>query len=160
MRRALLALAGVVLVLAVVAGAILVLQSRDAAQVTGRTGPGEKVAGRCPGGTASIAHDAGALSREQLDGALAAGDVVLAYGPARPPKGLKALQHELAGPFDSELAAAGQAVVLARLPGTRGVLALAWQRRLQAAGARDRQLRAFTDAWLGHGAPKPCRNAA
>ena len=57
----------------------------------------------------------------------------------------------------AEVAAAGQAVILA--PGAAsGVEALAWGRRLRSPAASDPQLRDFTEAWLGEGAPKPCQN--
>ena len=50
-------------------------------------------------------------------------------GP-QPPATLRELQDELTGPFDAEIAAAGQAVILAR--GGKSVEALAWGHRLRA----------------------------
>ena len=63
------------------------------------------------------------------------------------------MQEEVSGPFDPELAAAGQAVILAKRPGLEGVQALAWRRRLIANGPDDPKLQEFAEAWLGQGAP-------
>jgi hypothetical protein len=84
--------------------------------------------------------------------ALALGDVAFVYGGSRPPAALKALQEQIAGPFDPELAAAGQSILLVRRDGTTGVQALAWRQRLSASGPSDDQLRAFAESWLGRGA--------
>jgi Protein of unknown function (DUF3105) len=154
-RRLLGGLLVVVLAVAAVAGAVLLLQSRDDAGVQKAAGAGERVAARCPGKPAAIAHDKRALSANQLRHALALGNVVLRYRGKQPPRGLRQLQDQLTGPFDAEIAAAGQAVILAPGAGS-GVEALAWGRRLRAASASDPQLRAFTEAWLGDGAPNPC----
>jgi hypothetical protein len=153
-RRLLGGLLVVVLALAAVAGAVLLLQSRDDAGVEKAAGPGERVEARCPGKPAAIAHDKRALTDDQLRHALALGNVVLRYRGRRPPPGLRQLQEQLTGPFDAEIAAAGQAVILAP-GGGAGVEALAWGRRLRSTTASD-QVRAFTEAWLGEGAPKPC----
>jgi hypothetical protein len=72
----------------------------------------------------------------------------------RAPAALRRLQEDVSGPFDAELAAAGQMVVLTRWPGADGVQALAWRRRLVASGPADPQLRAFAEAWLGQGRGK------
>jgi hypothetical protein len=92
------------------------------------------------------------LSVDQLLQALEVGDVVIVYGTRSPPSGLRALADSVASPFTPSLAAAGQAVVLARQPGTRGLIALAWTRMLHVASAGDPNLRAFVQQWLGHGA--------
>jgi hypothetical protein len=92
------------------------------------------------------------LSDDQLLEALSLGDVVLLYGGERSPAGLRALADRLAGPFDPALAASGQAVVLARRPGTRGVMALAWRHELRARSGRDPALEGFVSYWLGRGA--------
>ncbi len=94
----------------------------------------------------------GRLDDAELLTALALGDVAFVYGSASPPAGLAQVQEAVAGPFDPELAAAGQAVILVRRPGVSGVQGLAWRRRLEAAGPSDPQLRAFADTWLGRGA--------
>jgi hypothetical protein len=156
-RRFLVGLVVVVIALAAVAGAVLLLQSRDEAGVEKTTGPGEHVEARCPAHAATIAHDKRPLTADQLRNALALGNVVLRYRGARPPGALVSLQNQLTGPFDAEIAAAGQAVILA--PGAAtGVEALAWGRRQRASSPSDAQLRAFTEAWLGEGSPKPCQH--
>jgi Protein of unknown function (DUF3105) len=97
----------------------------------------------------------GSLTRDQLLTALEQGDVVFVYGGARADEAqLRAVQEDVAGPFDPTLAAAGQAVVLDRRPKTRGVIALAWRRMLTAPKGADPALRAFADAWLGKGVQK------
>jgi hypothetical protein len=84
--------------------------------------------------------------------ALEQGNVVLVYGGASAPPALRALQEELAGPYDKALVEAGQLVLLDREPGATGVVALAWRRMLRAPTAQDPQLRAFVEAHLGRGA--------
>ncbi len=100
-----------------------------------------------------VTRDESQLTDDQLLQALAAGDVVLMYGTSRPPAGLRARADSIAAPFTSALAAAGQAVILARRPGTNGVLALAWTRLVHVRSVEDPQLRSFVLAWLGRGAP-------
>jgi hypothetical protein len=145
----------VVVSLAIVIAVVLLLQSRDEGDVGGTTGPGEKVAARCPDLAQSITHDARPLSENQVQQAVSLGNVVLRYHGSKPPAALRALQDQLTGPFDAEIAAAGQAVILAG--GGQTVEALAWGRRLRARTPDDPQLRTFAEAWLGEGAPKPCR---
>jgi hypothetical protein len=169
--------ATVVVALAGASAILLVLEGRDSSQVQhaagatagpGRLLPDQGDAHLRPGAArpryvsdppASGAHvpvairrDGAALSNDQLLEALSLGDVVLLYGEPRPPAGLRALADRLAGPFDPALAASGQAVVLARRPGVRGVVALAWRHELRVAGARDRALERFVSYWLGRGA--------
>jgi Protein of unknown function (DUF3105) len=100
----------------------------------------------------AVVHDAARVSDDELLHALELGDVVLVYGSARPPAALRALADKVSGPFDPALAAAGQAVVLARRPGTRGVIALAWRHELRTPSASDPALEPFADFWLGRGA--------
>jgi hypothetical protein len=152
---------------------VWILASRDSAPVQGTPGPGTlepdrgaghgRAAARSPADDpptsgphrrVAVTRDARELSDDAVLHALELGDVVLAYGAARPPAALRGLQRDVAGPFDAELAAAGQAVVLARRPGLRGVVALAWRREQRASAADDPRLRAFVEAWLGHGAPR------
>ena len=157
MKRFLGGLLVVAVSLAAVAGGVLLLQSRDDADVGGGgAGPGDKVAARCPGRPAGVTRDARPLSEDQIRQAVSLGNVVLRYRGARPPAPLRALQQELTGPFDAEIAAAGQAIVLAS--GGEGVEALAWGRRLRARTPEDPELRTFAEAWLGEGAPEPCRS--
>ena len=59
----------------------------------------------------------GRLSPDQILHALELGDVILFYDAERPPAALRALQREVSGPFDAEVAAAGQQVILARRDG-------------------------------------------
>jgi hypothetical protein len=100
-----------------------------------------------------VTRDATALSDDQLLSALEVGNVVLAYGTAAPPAGLEAVARDVVGgPFDPSLARAGQAVMLARRPGTSGVVALAWRHLLRVASPTDPALKRFADDWLGVGA--------
>jgi hypothetical protein len=97
-----------------------------------------------------VTRDETELSDDQILEALQLGNVILTYPDARAPDALVAVQRDVAGPFDSSLAKAGQAVILARRPGA-GIQGLAWRRRLVASRASDPQLRAFAEAWLGQG---------
>ena len=92
------------------------------------------------------------LSDDQLLSALEAGDVVIVYGASRPPAGLEQFARSVAPPFSAELAATGDAVILAPRPGTTGILALAWTHLLRVQGASDPALRQFVGFWLGRGA--------
>jgi Protein of unknown function (DUF3105) len=139
---------------------ILILAGRDEAPVAPAGGPGALQRTVRPGDpptsgthrTVRVTRDGRPLSRDAILTELAAGNVILFYDAARPPARLRALQRDVAGPFDPEVAAAGQAVVLARRPGTPGVIAAAWRRLLRASSPRDPRLREFVDAWLGQGA--------
>jgi hypothetical protein len=88
------------------------------------------------------------LSDNQILTALASGDVVIIYGSAHPPPGLQAL----AGPFTRALAAAGDAVILARGPGTTWLIALSWTRMLRVGDVHDPLLQEFIQERLGTGA--------
>ena len=147
----------VVLALAAVGGGLLLLQSRDDAEVGGTaTGPGERVTDRCPARSGPVTRDRRKLSRDQIQTALAQGNVVIAYAGRAAPE-LRRLQRDsTGGAFDAEIAAAGQAVILAENGVRAGYEARAWGRRLAVDNAEVEQLQAFTDAWLGEGAPKPC----
>jgi hypothetical protein len=100
-----------------------------------------------------VSGDNQRLSDDQLLEALQLGDVVLTYGSSAPPPGVRPLVSSLAAPFTPALAAAGQAIVLARRPGTQGLIALAWAHMLRVSSPRDPLLRSFIDYWLGRGAP-------
>src|SRR5262249_44887256 len=145
----LLALGGFVVVL-------LIFESRDSSQVDhGAAAPGQAVTDQRTARTpAPIRHDpdGAQLSEDQVLHALELGDVVLLYGTPRAPAALRALQQSVSGPFDPVLAANGAAVILARRPGTDGVVALAWRRMLNAANPADPALGDFADYWLGRGA--------
>jgi hypothetical protein len=142
--------------LAAVGGGILLLQSRDDAGVEKAAGPGRRVEDRCPAKPAPVTRDRRKLSRDQIQTALAEGNVVILYG-ARAPDELRALQRDYTGgAFDAEVAAAGQAVILADNGLPRGYEARAWGRSLVVDMPEIEKLRNFTEAWLGQGAPKRC----
>jgi hypothetical protein len=152
--RALGWLVAVIVALAAVGGGVLLLQSRDDAGVEKAAGPGEKVGDRCPAKPAPVTRDRRRLRRDQIQTALAEGNVVVFY-TERPPAELRRLQRDFTGgAFDAEIAAAGQAVILAE--GPSGFEARAWGRRLPVELGEDEALREFTEAWLGRGAPQPC----
>ncbi|MGZ8635130.1 MAG: hypothetical protein ACXWZZ_14915, partial [Solirubrobacteraceae bacterium] len=68
----------VVIALAAVGGALLFLQSRDDAGVGGAaTGPGDRVEDRCPARDVPVTRDRRKLSRDQIQTALAQGNVVI-----------------------------------------------------------------------------------
>jgi hypothetical protein len=94
----------------------------------------------------------GRLSPDEILHALELGDVILFYDAARPPAALRALQREVSGPFDAEVAAAGQQVILARRDGAGAVTAAAWRRLLRADDPADPRVRAFAEYWIGRGA--------
>jgi Protein of unknown function (DUF3105) len=92
------------------------------------------------------------LNDDQLLSALQLGNVVLFYGTPSPPAGLQSLANAVAGPFSASLAASGDAVILARRPGTAGVLGAAWTHLIQVRTVDDPLLRDFAEYWLGRGA--------
>lgn len=101
----------------------------------------------------AITRDGQDISDDQLLQALETGDVVFMYGTRRPPAGLEAAARSVAPPFSAALAAAGQAVILARRAGTDGILGLAWTRLVRVSRAADPLLTAFARDTLGQGAP-------
>jgi hypothetical protein len=177
-RRLLAVLGGVALVVVAIGGWVLFANARDDAGVgTGAgaapSGPGELQPDRghrhLPAGepvaldgltdppTSGPHHEKlptreGTLDPDEILHALELGDVILFYGDTRPPAPLRRLQRDVSGPFDPEVAAAGQQVILARRPGTDGVVAAAWRRLLRADDPADPRLREFAEAWLGAGA--------
>jgi hypothetical protein len=177
-RRVVLGVVAVVVALAATVGLVMILAGRDKAGVDGATGAGSGPGTALPDGgdrhlapgdpspryatnppasgphrVVPVTRDGAMLSNDELLSALERGDVVLLYGSAQPPAQLRAVQQAVAGPFSPALARDGQAVVLARRPGTRGVVALAWRRELRAASPADPRVREFADYWLGAGAP-------
>jgi hypothetical protein len=156
---------GAVIVVAGIGGLIMLFQSRDdagiqhAAQGPGRLEPDGGFAhdARAQAGATSGPHrpepvtaDERRLTPDQIVHALELGNVVVTYPGAVPPRPLRTLQADLTGRFDAELAATGQAVILARGDGYEG---LAWRRRVKVDGPADPALRNFTEHWLGLGAP-------
>ena len=78
--------------------------------------------------------------------------MVLRYRGTSPPAALRELQDELTGPFDAEIAAAGQAVILAR-GGKTGARRWRGAAACAPAPAAIRSCGEFAEAWLGEGAP-------
>jgi hypothetical protein len=101
-----------------------------------------------------VTRDLVRLNEDQILGALAAGDVVIAYGGRKPPPGLATLARALAPPFSAALAGAGQAVILTRRPATEGLIGLAWAHMVRVQVSSDPRLREFAAFWLGRGAPR------
>ena len=160
MRRALLVVVGVAVAVAAVAALVLVLGSRDESQLsTAAQGPGQvQPDGADPPASgprtdALVTRDRRPLSDDQLVNALALGNVVILYEGPTPPPALVRLQREVAGPFDAELAAAGQAVILAPRRGAGPATALAWKRIERADDPADQRLHEFAEFWLGRGIP-------
>jgi len=156
-KRAVGWLLAVLIGLAAVGGGVLLLQSRDDAEVENAAGPGEAVDDDCPAKPAPVTRDRRELSEDQIQTALAEGNVVILY-PERPLVELRRLQRDYTGgAFDAEIAAAGQAVILAESRGMpMGFEARAWGRRLPVEFGETQKLREFTEAWLGKGSPKSC----
>jgi hypothetical protein len=172
-RRVAFGLAAAVIAAAALVALVFALASRDDADVAGPArGPGELQrdlgARHLPAGehvplggltdppTSGPHHprlprrDRVRLDPNEILHSLELGNVILFYAAARPPRALEQVQEELSGPFDRALVAAGQAVILARRPGSGTVTAAAWRRLLRdtdAAGARE-----FAEHWLGRGA--------
>jgi hypothetical protein len=99
-----------------------------------------------------VRRDETVLTTDQILHALELGNVVLVYGSGSPPAGLRALAEKVSGgPFEPALVQAGQSVILARRPGTKGVVGLAWRHLWRAPSAADPELRRFAEFWLGRG---------
>jgi hypothetical protein len=159
LRRALLVVVGVAVAVGAVAALVLVFSARDNSEVSGAAqGPGQVQPDGAdppasgPHSDALVTRDRRPLSDDQLVNALALGDVVILYDAAKPPRALVRLQTEVAGPFDAELAAAGQAVILAPRAGAGAATALAWKRILRT-NPDDPSLRGFAEFWLGRRIP-------
>lgn len=101
-----------------------------------------------------VLRDQSQLNNDQLLQALEVGNVVIVYGGHSPPAALVSVARAVAPPFAPALAAAGQAVILARRSGTTGFVALAWTHLLQVSQPNDPRLRQFATSWLGRGAPR------
>ncbi|HUE25571.1 MAG TPA: hypothetical protein VMP89_02270, partial [Solirubrobacteraceae bacterium] len=71
-----------------------------------------------------VTRDGAELDDNQLLGALASGDVVILFGTPAPYPALTALAAALAPSFTPALASTGGAVILARRPGTTGLIGL------------------------------------
>lgn len=101
----------------------------------------------------AVTSDDAVLNDDQLLEALQLGNVVIVYGTRTPPAGLTQFTRLAAPAFTSELAASGDAVMLARRPGTTGLVALAWAHALRVSSPSDPALGQFVSFWLGRGAP-------
>jgi hypothetical protein len=100
-----------------------------------------------------VVRDETQLDDNQLLQALQTGNIVIMYGGRVPPHGLRGLANSVASPFTPALATAGQAVILARRPGTKGLIGLAWTHMIRVQSAGDPRLKAFAQDLLGRGAP-------
>ena len=94
------------------------------------------------------------LDDDQLLQALELGDVVIMYGGAQPPPGLRALVTAAGRPFTPALAAAGQAVILAPTAGHGGLIGLAWTRMMRVGAARRPAAAASSCSSGSAGAPE------
>jgi hypothetical protein len=172
LRRALVVALGVAVALAGLLGLMLVLSARDDSQLSAApAGPGElqpdhgashdapaAASGATPPTSGThrpdlVTRDRTTLTDDQLIHALELGNVVILYDAPDPGMALERLQRDVAGPFDAELAAAGQAVILARRTSAGPATALAWRRILKTGDPSDPELRAFAEAWIGRGLP-------
>jgi Protein of unknown function (DUF3105) len=175
-RRILAVVAGVVLVVGGVAALLAAFNARDDAGVEApaAAGPGELqrdlgarhlaagehvlLEGLTDPPTSGAHHErlitreGRALSPDQILHALELGNVIVFYSGRRPPAPLRALQRDVSGPFDAEIAAAGQQVILAPRQGPTAVTAAAWRRLLRTDDPSDPRLREFAEAWIGRGA--------
>ena len=174
MRRLLLVLLGTAVVAGGVYALLLAFNARDDAGVGGSapSGPGElqpdkgskhlestqhvPLSGLTDPPTSGAHHDRmptreGRLSPDEILESLERGNVILFYDAPRPPPALRRLQREVSGPFDAEVAAAGQQMILARRDGTGPVTAAAWRRLLHVDDPSDPRLREFAEAWIGRG---------
>ncbi len=166
MKRAALAIVAAAVALL---GLVLLLGALDDAEVAPAQGPGElrPDRGAAHDGPASaggdepptsgthrpelVTRDRRTLSDDQIIHALELGNVVLLYDGPDPGTWLERVQRDVGGPFDAEVAAAGQAVILARRTGAGAATALAWRRILKTDDPRDPELLEFAEAWLARG---------
>jgi Protein of unknown function (DUF3105) len=169
LRRVLVVLVGVAVALGALVGLVLFLGSRDDSQLSAapsgpgelqgdrgssHDGPAEDTAEPPTSGTHRpelVTRDRRELTADQIIHALELGNVVILYEQQQPSPALERLQEEVSGPFDAELAAAGQAVILARRDGAGPATALAWRRVLRSDDPSDPALREFAETWLGVG---------
>jgi hypothetical protein len=174
-RRAGTIAVGTIVVLAGIFGLLLFANSRDSGDLGGASaaGPGkfQPDKGAAHGASAgavkadalpasgphkpvAVARDMTDLTGDEWLHSLELGDVILAYGSDKPGDALTRLQEDVAGPFDPELAAAGQSVILAHVDGLAEPVAVAWRRTLDFQDPADPAVREFVDHWLGTGAPR------
>jgi hypothetical protein len=162
LRRLGLVAAGVAIAIVGLVALAIAFNSRDDAPLSGSAqGPGElQETGEGEWPTSGehrrelVTRDRRELTDDQILTALELGNIVILYDGREPGAALTRLQEDVAGPFDAEVAAAGQAVILARRAGAGPATALAWRRALEADDPADPQLREFAEAWLGQGLRK------
>jgi hypothetical protein len=165
----------IVLVLAVLAGVLLLADSRDDPSLgAGAQGPGtlypdqgkkhlalgeeSKVKPNSNPPTSGphlsdpVLRDGVRLSQDQELQALERGNVVVYFDSAGVGRALRRLQRRLTGPFLPAVAAAGGALILDQRPGTHGVIAGSWRHLLQVSSPNDPRLLAFANYWIGRGA--------
>ena len=99
-----------------------------------------------------VVRDGVRLTQDQELQALERGNVVVFFDSARAGRALRRLQRSLTGPYLPAVGAAGGALILARRPGTKGVIAAAWRHLLTVKSPNDPQLLAFANYWIGRGA--------
>ena len=129
MRRGVLIAAAALLTVAAILGVLAFFSSRDDSTIGGNddAAPGQ------------AAPDVRSPS-------LGRGNVVLRYSDPS----FRAPLRDFAADFGPQsLHEQGQAVIVERDPSARGVLALAYKRRLQTSGPGDPALREFVEYWLG-----------
>jgi hypothetical protein len=130
-RNAILALVVVVAAVVGIAVLVAVFAARDDATVTPSAGPG---VARPAESTALVAD----------------GNVALLYSDERLTRRLRELARDIAGPADTALVAAGQAVIVRRRANLGvPVIAVSATHRLDASGPDDPALRRFIEYWLG-----------
>jgi hypothetical protein len=165
LRRVGLVAAGVLVAVAGLIALAVAFNARDDPEVASApSGPGELQPDRGSGHDAvanvtdefptsgphreePVTRDRRRLTDDQILHALELGNVVILYDGPAPTQ----VQEEVAGPFDAEVARAGQAVILARRDGAGPATALAWRHVYRAADPSDPGLREFAEAWLGRG---------
>jgi hypothetical protein len=129
-RRGVLIAVAALLTVAAIFGVLVFFSARDDSTIGTTTGaPGE-------------------AADDVRSPALGRGNVVLRFSDAGFRAPLRALAAEY-GP--ASLHEQGEAVIVERDPSARGVVALAYKRRLQATNPDDPALRQFIDYWLGRG---------
>lgn len=99
-----------------------------------------------------VLRDGIRLTQDQELQALEQGNVVVFFDDARIGRGLRKLQRRLTGPYLAAVGAAGGALILDRRPGTKGVIAASWRHLLTVKSPNDPQLLAFANYWIGRGA--------
>jgi hypothetical protein len=99
-----------------------------------------------------VLRDGVRLTNDQVLQALERGNVVVFFDSAREGRALRRLQRSMTGPFEPAVAGAGQALILARRPGTKGVIAASWRHLLTVRSPTDPQLGAFAQYWIGRAA--------